>query len=203
MRIMGNAAESFLYIWYDTKNKMFYLGKHKGTPIDSYTHSSTIMESFNKDNIPSHMRRRILAYGTDEDMCLLEHECLKNRKEKKWDRYYNVHVGDPRHVTILGEDHPSYKHGKWVGFRKGTEESKKQKSEYDKKRYQENKEKIQTKQLEYRSIENKKIEARERSKKWYADNKERRRKYNQREDVKEKNRIRYHTKKAERLASGV
>ena len=107
----SSAAESFLYIWYDTKNKMYYLGKHKGTPDDSYTHSSTQMESFSKDNIPSYMRRRILAYGTDEEMCILEHECLKNRKEKKWDRYHNVHVGDPRYVDQSGEDNPNYKHG--------------------------------------------------------------------------------------------
>ena len=107
---MSSAAESFLYIWYDTKNKMFYLGKHKGTPDDSYTHSSTIMESFSKDNIPSHMKRRILAYGTDEEMCLLEHECLKNRKEKKWERYYNQSLGSPW-LDQWGENNPFYKHG--------------------------------------------------------------------------------------------
>ena len=90
---------------------MYYLGKHKGTPDDSYTHSSFHMESFNKNNIPSYMRRRILAYGTDEEMCLLEHECLKNRKQKKWDRYYNVHMGDPRYVDQCGENNPMYKHG--------------------------------------------------------------------------------------------
>ena len=107
----SNAAESFLYIWYDTKNKMFYLGKHKGTPDDSYTHSSSMMESFDKDNIPSHMKRRILAYGTDEEMCLLEHECLKNRKEKKWDRYYNQSLGSPW-LDQSGENNPFYKHGR-------------------------------------------------------------------------------------------
>jgi len=107
---MSDAAESFLYIWYDTKNKKYYLGKHKGTPDDSYTHSSTIMESFDKDNIPSYMRRRILAYGTDEEMCLLEHECLKNRKEKKWDRYYNLGVGSPW-LDQNGENNPNYRHG--------------------------------------------------------------------------------------------
>ena len=30
--------ESFVYLWYDSRNKMFYLGKHKGTPDDGYTH---------------------------------------------------------------------------------------------------------------------------------------------------------------------
>ena len=102
-------SEAFVYLWFDSKNRKFYLGKHKGTPDDGYTHSSTVMESF--DVPPPHMKRRILAYGTDEEMCLLEHECLKNRKEKKWERYYNKHLGDPRYIDQSGENNPSYKHG--------------------------------------------------------------------------------------------
>jgi len=37
--------EAFVYLWYDALNKMFYLGKHKGSPDDTYTHSSSIWES--------------------------------------------------------------------------------------------------------------------------------------------------------------
>ena len=82
-------SEAFVYLWYDAPNNMYYLGKHKGSPDDTYTHSSTIWESFTKDNIPKGVTRRILAYGTDEEMCILEHELLVNRKKRCWNRYYN------------------------------------------------------------------------------------------------------------------
>jgi len=87
---------------------MYYLGKHKGSPDDKYTHSSTVWESFTKDNIPEGVTRRILAYGTDEEICLLEHELLKNRKNRCWDRYYNNSLGDPRYVDQSGENNPMY-----------------------------------------------------------------------------------------------
>jgi hypothetical protein len=87
---------------------MYYLGKHKGSPDDKYTHSSTVWESFTKDDISEGVTRRILAYGTDEEMCLLEHELLKNRKKRCWDRYYNNSLGDPRYVDQSGENNPMY-----------------------------------------------------------------------------------------------
>ncbi len=103
--------EAFVYLWYDALNKMYYLGKHKGSPDDTYTHSSTVWESFTKDNIPEGVTRRILAYGTDEEMCILEHELLKNRKKRCWNRYYNESLGDPRYVDTSGENHPQWKGG--------------------------------------------------------------------------------------------
>ena len=103
--------EAFVYLWYDALNKMYYLGKHKGSPDDSYTHSSSIWESFTKDNIPEGVTRRILAYGTHEEMCILEHELLVNRKKRCWNRYYNESLGDPRYVDMSGENNPSWKGG--------------------------------------------------------------------------------------------
>ena len=108
-------SEAFVYLWYDAPNKKYYLGKHKGSPDDTYTHSSTIWEHFTKDNIPEGVTRRILAYGTDEEMCVLEHELLVNRKKRCWNRYYNNSLGDPRYVDTSGENNPNYKHGKYVG----------------------------------------------------------------------------------------
>ena len=104
-------SEAFIYLWYDALYKMYYLGKHKGSPEDSYTHSSTIWESFTKDNIPEGVTRRILAYGTDEEMCILEHELLVNRKKRCWNRYYNNSLGDPRYVDQYGENNPRWKGG--------------------------------------------------------------------------------------------
>jgi hypothetical protein len=105
---MVELYEAFVYLWYDALNRMFYLGKHKGSIDDKYTHSSTVWESFTKDNIPEGVTRRILAYGTDEEMCILEHELLKNRKKRCWDRYYNQSLGDPRYVDTSGENNPMY-----------------------------------------------------------------------------------------------
>jgi hypothetical protein len=100
--------EAFVYLWYDALNKMYYLGKHKGSPDDTYTHSSTIWESFTKDNIPEGVTRRILAKGTHEEICILEHELLVNRKKRCWNRYYNNSLGDPRYVDMSGENNPMY-----------------------------------------------------------------------------------------------
>ena len=104
--------EAFVYRWYDAPNDMYYLGKHKGSQDDTYTHSSTIWESFTKDNIPEGVTRRILAYGTDEEMCILENELLvKAKNGGDWDRYYNESLGDPRYVDQYGENNSQWKGG--------------------------------------------------------------------------------------------
>jgi len=136
-------TEAFVYLWYDAPNDMYYLGKHKGSPEDSYTHSSTIWESFTKDNIPEGVTRRILAYGTDEEMCILEYELLINRKKRCWNRYYNESLGDPRYVDQWGENNPLWKGGISYDMKeyqkeynkeyKQTPEYKAYKKEYDKK----------------------------------------------------------------------
>ena len=83
---------AFVYIWQDARQKphMYYLGYHKGTPDDNYTHSSTVFESFTKDTIPTGVTRRIIASGSNSDMIALETKLLKNRKEKRWQQYYNM-----------------------------------------------------------------------------------------------------------------
>jgi hypothetical protein len=139
-------TEAFVYLWYDALNKMYYLGKHKGSPEDSYTHSSTIWESFTKDNIPEGVTRRILAYGTDEEMCILEYELLVNRKKRCWNRYYNNSLGDPRYVDQWGENNPLWKGGISYDMKEYQKEYKKEykqtpeykayMKEYDKKRQQ-------------------------------------------------------------------
>mgnify|MGYP000036903819 FL=1 len=103
--------EAFVYLWYDAPNKKYYLGKHLGTPDDTYTHSSTMWKKFKKDNIPEGVTRRILKYGTHEEMCILENKLLINRKKRCWDRYYNESLGDPRYVDQSGENHHNWKGG--------------------------------------------------------------------------------------------
>ncbi len=119
------SSEAFLYLWYDAPNKKYYLGKHKGSPDDSYTHSSTVWESFTKSTIPDGVRRRILAYGTDEEMTKLEYDLLLNRKQKCWDHYYNVSAGWPLLFDTSGTNNPMY-------GRKHSEETRKKLSEANK-----------------------------------------------------------------------
>jgi hypothetical protein len=156
--------EAFVYLWYDASNKKYYLGKHKGTPDDGYTHSSTIWESFTKDTIPEGVSRRILAYGTNEEMCILEHELLVDRKNRCWDRYYNESLGDPRYVDISGENNPSWKGGitydmkeyrnEYMNGYRQTAKHKEYQKEYHKgyqKEYRlRNKEEIKAQRKEYR-----------------------------------------------------
>ena len=115
--------EAFVYRWYEESNDKYYMGKHKGTPDDKYTHSSTVWESFTKDDIPEGVTREIIAYGTDEEMCLLEHELLKYENESgNWDKYHNTSLGDPRYIDQSGENNPMW--GK-----KATEETRRKLSE--------------------------------------------------------------------------
>ena len=196
-------SEAFVYLWYDSENKMFYLGKHKGTPEDRYTHSSTIWESFTKDNIPKGTKRRILAFGTNKEMCELEHKLLKDRKSRCWDRYYNESLGDPRYVDTSGENNPRYKHGLTIGekiveYRKQYRKDNKEKIlEYDRQYRKDNKEKLAERRKRYRKDNKEKIveyrknnkeKILEQKKQYYKDNKEKLAEYGKqyRKDNKEK-----------------
>jgi hypothetical protein len=85
---------AFVYLWQDARQKpyMYYLGYHKGHPDDGYTHSSAVFESFTKDTIPDGVTRRIIATGSNDDMIELETKLLTNRKEKRWQQYYNMNL---------------------------------------------------------------------------------------------------------------
>ena len=154
---------------------MFYLGYHKGTPDDSYTHSSTVMESFTKTSIPSYMRRRILATGTVEEMIELENKLLDNRKEKCWDKYYNVTVAFPP-PPLYGEDNPKWKGGVSLDPEKVREKQR----EYRAK----NREKQREYWREYHAKNREKI--REQQREHYAKNAEKKREYSREYRAKKK-----------------
>ena len=125
--------EAFVYLWYDSRNKMFYLGKHKGTPDDGYTHSSNMWQQFNSDSVPEGVKRRVLTYGSDKDMYELETKLLLNRKEKCWDRYYNASIRDkfyrpPESYTPRSEE-TKRKMSESLKGRKFTESHKRKMSE--------------------------------------------------------------------------
>jgi hypothetical protein len=154
---------------------MYYIGYHQGTPDDGYTHSSKVMEQFKAHSIPEGFSRRILAYGTEPDMRQLEIDLLNNRKEKCWDKYYNVAVCFPPPVKS-GKDCHNYIHG-----RSGT-------PEYNKEYYKENHEKVLEKAREYHKENREKIL--ERKREYYKKN---------REKIREQQRKNYTRKKAEKI----
>ena len=82
------SKEAFVYLWRDIKNKMYYLGVHKYKDGDDYAHSSSVMENFTYSTRPSHMKRRILVWGTWDEMYALEQKILKVKAYLP--RYYNT-----------------------------------------------------------------------------------------------------------------
>lgn len=83
----------FVYIWFDSHRKMFYVGSHWGTPDDGYVCSSPWMQRAYKRR-PHHFRRRILKTisTSREDLLIEEQRWLSMMKpeEMKGGRYYNI-----------------------------------------------------------------------------------------------------------------
>lgn len=194
----NSPIEAFVYLWFDAKNRMFYLGYHKGSPDDNYTHSSSVMESFTKTTIPPYMHRRILATGTEQEMVDLEKKLLDNRKERCWDKYYNVTVSFPP-PPKYGEDNPMWKGG--VTF-----DPVEYYREYNREWREKNPEKSREYHREYMGkwrVENPE-KVRESQRKWYAKRRESQREYKRKhyqenaEKLREKQR-QWRAKNAEKI----
>ena len=153
--------EAFVYRWYDAPNDMYYLGKHKGSPDDSYTHSSWIWPRFTKETIPEGVTREIIAEGTDEEMTKLEHILLKFEKEiGNWDRYYNESIGDPQVVDQWGKNNHMYgktgeNHPNWKGGISGRARMKADRERPEYKEWVEEYEKNRVRPPEYKAYQKK------------------------------------------------
>lgn len=83
--------EGFIYIWYDCKRKMYYIGCHWGTVEDGYICSSNRMRDAYRRR-PQDFKRKIIQRGIPRDILL--------EKEYKWlqliddnelgKKYYNL-----------------------------------------------------------------------------------------------------------------
>tara|TARA_R100000306_G_C4366423_1_gene137855 strand:- start:1031 stop:1588 length:558 start_codon:yes stop_codon:yes gene_type:complete len=102
-------SEAFIYLWYDagwrqTEGSRYYIGKHKGEVNSGYVCSSKYMmpewrergckhkgctHLFGEEGHHGDFHRRILAYGTDQEMFRLEKKLLKKREDQLGNRYYN------------------------------------------------------------------------------------------------------------------
>lgn len=146
----------FVYIWFDRKNKRYYIGSHWGFEDDGYVCSSNWMYNSYKRR-PDDFKRRILTrhYGTREALyekeqyllnMIQDHELATHQKTKskrETVRYYNVskvailpwHAIDERRKSI-GEKISKSKTGKNTGPRDpsvGENISKGQKEKFAKK----------------------------------------------------------------------
>ena len=63
----------YVYLWYDTKAKLFYLGGHKGKVEDSYICSNTKMLNAYKKR-PETFRFKVLEYVNGDNVALREAE---------------------------------------------------------------------------------------------------------------------------------
>jgi hypothetical protein len=115
---------------------------------------------FGEEGHHGDFHRRVLAYGSEEDMLDFEIELLTRREHYFRIRYYNRVVMWCRAVS--GEDNPAYKHGKY-----GT---KKYAVEYSRKYYTSNKDKIAENGRKYRLDNKDKIA--ETKRKYRLDNKD-------------------------------
>lgn len=105
----------FVYIWFDTQRKMFYVGSHNGSVNDGYICSSRQMrKAYNVR--PNTFKRKILEYNlSDKSITLiLEQKWLNmirydelcyNKKAK----YYNIKLSAQGGYTIAGLSEQSKK----------------------------------------------------------------------------------------------
>ena len=81
----------FVYIWYDKKRKMYYIGCHWGTEDDGYICSSNRMRNAYRRR-PEDFRRRIIGkFDNKIEMLINENEWLTLiGKENLGKKYYNL-----------------------------------------------------------------------------------------------------------------
>lgn len=82
----------FVYVWYDIKRKMFYIGCHWGTENDGYICSSNRMRDAYRRR-PNDFKRRVIkrVYTNRENLLLEEHRYLSMiENEKLGKKYYNL-----------------------------------------------------------------------------------------------------------------
>lgn len=82
----------FIYLWFDRKNKKYYLGRHWGNEVDGYICSSNSMREAYRRR-PGDFKRRILKkiYSNVDDLIVEEQRWLNMIKPSECrNRYYNV-----------------------------------------------------------------------------------------------------------------
>lgn len=129
--------EGFIYIWFDKKRKMYYIGCHWGTIDDGYICSSNRMRDAYRRR-PNDFKRRILKRNIERTLLLEEeYKWLQMIPESELGtKYYNLskhHFGhwsqNPKQVMSmrernLGENNPMFGKPSWIRGKTHTEETK-------------------------------------------------------------------------------
>ena len=91
----------FIYIWYDSKRKMYYIGCHWGTENDGYICSSRRMRDAYRRR-PQDFKKRIIQKNIDRDNLLSEeHKWLQLISDEELGvKYYNLHKHHFGHWSI-------------------------------------------------------------------------------------------------------
>lgn len=87
-----NIYTGYVYLWYDTKAKLFYLGGHKGKVEDSYVCSNKKMLNAYKKR-PKTFKLRVLEYvfGDTSALRLAEQRWLDKIKDEELYWTPNIH----------------------------------------------------------------------------------------------------------------
>ncbi|NDB60691.1 hypothetical protein EB001_19935 [bacterium] len=80
----------FIYVWYDKKNKKFYVGRHWGTDSDGYICSSKSMREAHRRR-PEDFKRRIVSKTDNKNDLIIEEQRWLNmiNPNEVGNRYYN------------------------------------------------------------------------------------------------------------------
>lgn len=85
--------QGFIYLWWDTKRNLYYLGSHKGTPDDGYIGSNKRFQSAYKSRPHTFRRKIIETLEFDKHKLLLDREehwlSLIKDDELHCKKYYN------------------------------------------------------------------------------------------------------------------
>jgi hypothetical protein len=90
------ANKAFVYLWRDSRDKRFYLGYSGGKDKSYICSSPYMMKEYNFR--PQDFKRKILNYGSKNDMVKLEQRLLKSRKDRFGKQYYNLMASFPNIV---------------------------------------------------------------------------------------------------------
>lgn len=113
----------FVYIWYDVKKKMYYVGCHWGNTDDGYVCSSNWMRKAYRRR-PNDFKRRILKSGLSREQMYIEEQRYFDmiKSEEIKEKYYNLHLSStkpwhayPESVKTVGEKISHSKKGKTIG----------------------------------------------------------------------------------------
>jgi len=85
--------DSFVYRWRNTKTRQWYIGYHKGSEHDGYICSSKTAKPAIESN-PDVWQRKILRWGTKQQMVVLERKLLNKLNAKRNPQSYNRSNGN-------------------------------------------------------------------------------------------------------------